>query len=304
MKVVVAILHGIGDQSPDWAEPIIEQLRRRVLEEAAVIPSQDPPEQVDEILEIVPVWWAGVMQERQRCLHEVLAAGSKPMVLQGAWWRKLLARARHLGRQVEYRFVAESLADVIGYLDPQMRSAVHETVERALAKVPVDADAPGKMPLTFVGHSLGSVIASNVVWDGRRAAGASGGFHPRFRFDNFFTVGSPLALFSLKYGGPEAFTQPAPLEHLHGRWVNIYDDDDPVGMPLKALNTAYERAVLKDVLVDAGDYLLAHRGYFAEPRTITIISRKLALDWLALNRRLSDEQIRAYYEAYDESLTV
>ena len=47
-----------------------------------------------------------------------------------------------------------------------------------------------------------------------------------------------------------------------GRWVNIFDEDDPVGMPLKVLNEAYNKVVHKDVLVNSGVYGISHTNYF------------------------------------------
>jgi hypothetical protein len=119
---------------------------------------------------------------------------------------------------------------------------------------------------------------------------------------NFFTLGSPLALFSLQHGGPEAFSKPVRVEHPDGRWVNIRDKDDPVGMPLKTLNAEYQAAVHHDVEVDTGDYLLAHMGYFSHELVLRAIGRKLALDWAAGNRVLPAKDLQALFKAYDQEL--
>jgi hypothetical protein len=121
----------------------------------------------------------------------------------------------------------------------------------------------GKAPLTIVAHSLGTVVSSDFVWDRTKPRkNRTTPFHPRLTFMNFFTLGSPLALFSLQHGGPEAFSQPIHVEHPDGRWINIRDRDDPVGMPLKSLNAEYHAAVHHDGEVDTGDYLLSHMGCF------------------------------------------
>ena len=73
-------------------------------------------------------------------------------------------------------------------------------------------------------------------------------------------------------------------------------------MPLKPLNAAYDRAVWKDAHVDSGPYLLAHAGYFSKSGTLTIIGRKLALDWLALNRWLPPGRQAELDAAYDATL--
>ena len=56
---------------------------------------------------------------------------------------------------------------------------------------------------------------------------------------------------------------------------------------------------LKDVQVDSGDYLVSHGGYFTNPQTLTILSRKLALDWVAANQALSAARLDELYAAYD-----
>jgi hypothetical protein len=158
--------------------------------------------------------------------------------------------------------------------------------------------------VTFIAHSLGTVISSDYVWDRTKARRRTRrrGFHERLAFANFFTVGSPLALYSLRYGGPEAFNKPVRVEIPRGRWVNLYDRDDPVGMPLKPLNAAYRRAVWKDVHVESGPYLLAHGGYFSTPGTMAAISRKLALDWIEWNGLVPRARLAELDAAYDSTL--
>jgi hypothetical protein len=126
-----------------------------------------------------------------------------------------------------------------------------------------------------------------------------------FVLQNLFTVGSPLSLFSLRFGGPQMFTTPVSVEAPTGRWINIYDEDDPVGMPLKVLNTAYDKVVLKDVLINAGVYGVSHRGYFKKrSKALDVICQKLAIDWVALNQKLSQEQIDKLYLEYDKTVGV
>ncbi len=101
------------------------------------------------------------------------------------------------------------------------------------------------------------------------------------------------------------FTSPISVESSTGRWVNIFDEDDPVGMPLKVLNNAYDKVVLKDVLVNSGVYGISHTNYFKRTsRVLDIICQKLAIDWIAFNQKLSQEKIDNLYKEYDETLGV
>ena len=101
------------------------------------------------------------------------------------------------------------------------------------------------------------------------------------------------------------FTSPVSVESPTGRWVNIFDEDDPVGMPLKVLNEAYDKVVLKDVLVNSGVYGISHTNYFKRTsKVLDIICQKLAIDWIALNQKLPKEEIIKFYAEYDRTVGV
>ena len=304
MHIGAILVHGIGAQGPQWADGIVQALEGQVLAEVARLLPGKAPNDSREILVTGRVHWAGLLQVRQIELERILNA-QRPLKLDGPWWRRALTTVVHSLRKTESRFVTECIGDVIGYPEPEVRTAIYATIVQALEQMTDRIGVPGvKAPVTLIAHSLGSVISSDYVWDAAKARAATGhrGFHDRLQLANFFTVGSPLALFSLRYGGPEAFDQPIAVEHPEGRWVNLFDNDDPVGMPLKPLNAAYRRVVLKDVQVESGPYLFSHGGYFTKSETLTIISRKLALDWVALNRKLPDSTIDTLYERYDRTL--
>ena len=111
-----------------------------------------------------------------------------------------------------------------------------------------------------------------------------------------------MALFSLRFGGPEAFSKPIRMETGRGRWMNLFDRDDPIGMPLKPLNEAYQRAVFNDVDVQAGLYLWSHLRYFTHSKVLELIADKLALDWIAHNGRLAAGELAALDAAYERTL--
>ena len=301
-RLAVVLVHGVGDQQPDWADPIARQLERDVLAQLAhLLPSVPDPK---EVLAIQDVYWADILQERQRELYKVLAKANQVEV-SGSWWRKLVREAIRGFKRVESRFVAEFIGDVIGYLDRDTQAAVHKRVTEALDRLSGEAGSQkAKTPLTIVAHSLGTVISSNYVYDHakRRHALGKSGFDDELALENFFTIGSPLALFSLQYGGPQAFKQPIKVETVRGRWINISDKDDPVGMPLKSLNDAYGEAVFMDVRVNSGVYLLAHTAYFQEPVTMKLLSRKLALDWVAHHHAVEASRLASWYDEYDQTL--
>lgn len=312
----VLLVHGIGDQRSDWAEPILDRFSARLRHVAASVNLPASAVAPDAAVAVHPAWWAEVLQSRQRVLAGILRGApeiAKPRSLwPGDWWAGVVAWLR----QKERRFIAEFIGDVIGYRDPgaaaEIQSALLKDLDRLAEKTrrtgttPGERVSGGKIPLTILAHSLGSVIVSDFIWDQTRARQAAdlSGFHPRFELRNLFTIGSPLALFSLSYGGPEAFNQPIAVEHPDGRWVNIFDKDDPVAMSLKPLNAAYDRVVWADASVDAGPYLLSHAGYFTHDAALDIAAAKIVLDRAADARLRPPAQIAAWAGNYDAALAL
>ena len=111
--------------------------------------------------------------------------------------------------------------------------------------------------ISFIAHSLGSIIVSNYIWD------------RKINVKNFFTVGSPLALYSL---GNEDFIKPTKVEN----WINIWSKYDCISYPLKVLNTQYDIAVKKDIEVNSWNifhriFRLAHMDYFDKKEFYSVI---------------------------------
>ena len=63
-------------------------------------------------------------------------------------------------------------------------------------------------------------------------------------------------------------------------------------------------AVFLDVKVDAGIYGLSHTEYFKKKETLTIVSRKLAIDWIALNQKKNEVEITSLYTDFDKTLGI
>lgn len=294
MKLAVLLVHGIGIKSPDWADSIIRGLRGALAEAVAFDAALANPPSADDMAVFEPVYWEDILRDREETLRALLETGEGSNlgdIGQGLW-----RRLWYWFRRKEYAFIADYLGDIIGYLHPETRKVIQEELSSAMSRlihqIPSQNEA---VSLTVLAHSLGSVIASDYFWDSSKDKPR----HAPWVLENLFTVGSPLALFSLKFGGPEEFKKPLRVETAHGRWINIYDPDDPVGMPLRALNEAYAQSVHRDVRVDAGAYLISHAHYFERSSTLRIIGRKLALDWLRLNGRLSQQEAGSRYAAYD-----
>jgi len=251
-KIAVAIIHGIGVPDPRFADGMIAELRERIT--AQLLPWGV---RADEAVVFEPVLWAPVLQGRENVLWEkVRASGSVDFV-------KLR------------RFMIDFAADALAYQPTPHDQGAYIGVHRIVAQVikSLGEKAGPKAPLIIVSHSLGTVIASNYLYDllsypkkklitapVRRAMGRA----PIDKGDTFaalYTMGSPIALWSMRYddfGVPISVPSTKLRSYypkIKGEWVNFYDPSDVIGYPLRGLNKDYAAMVTADKAVNAGNLL-------------------------------------------------
>ncbi len=322
--IPVAILHGIGKNDARFADPLIRgvqkeftaRIRKRAGAEAAA----------EARLTFTPIDWDDILAENQAKLKALIertqqqkkrrsflgvlaGAGIVPIAI-GIWlsWKifrhpaaalVLLFAAAYLFyyfgprlyNQLRSGVAAEYVGDIIGYLNEEAKEKIQARIKAKV--VPL---AAGGRPVTFIAHSLGTVIASDFIWDCQEH-----GLIKPFALGNFFTMGSPLALFALQYG-VELFNKPIRVE-APACWVNILDADDPIAYPLKSLNKEYAGAVLADQEVNVGPLGLAHIRYWNARSVHTLIAHKLALDWLRADSRLAQHTLDTLNRRYAARLS-
>lgn len=307
MKLAVILVHGIGPTKENWAIDIIKELKDKTVSQISKILTDTKTPDIDEILEIRSVYWKDVFKKREDDLNKILDQQIEVLNVSPSLVGNIAKIVRRKIFEAQNEIATDFIGDIIVYGNPTAQKDIYgkisQTLDNAAQKI---ASSNSKTPLTIIAHSLGTVIASDFIYDLHKERQAKGetGFDSRFCLYNLFTVGSPIALFSLRFGDPATFNKPIHVEDEKGRWLNIYDTDDPVGMPLRPLNNAYANAVFKDVKVDAGIYGLSHTSYFNHSKTLDMISCKLAIDCAALNKKLSQEKIDNLYRQYDETLCV
>lgn len=323
IKIPVVFVHGIGKNGPGYSQALTRGIRREfnaVLRRILGRKVDFSPE-----LYFLEIIWDDILAVRQGQLTEIFrkeflrrrqkgrihplvwvivpltVAILFPVIFRNPYlflifvlvaavtWKMVLEFLRTSG-------AAEFINDIISYRDPSAHKLIMERLREELKKLA----AAGFRDVNFISHSLGTVIASDYVWEEEKAGDF---FGPQVKLNNFFTMGSPLPLFSLQFGGPEMFNKPLVLQSASGRWVNIYDKEDPIAYPLKCLNDVYDRTVLKDAEVNVGwIFGLAHIRYWRSTRVARIMAHKLALDWLRQNKQLSDDEIRDLSGQYDKIL--
>jgi hypothetical protein len=282
-KIAVAVLHGIGDQKEDFSDIFSEELTKRFSQN--IKPYLPAPE--TEII-IQPIYWGSVFNQKENDMWNTL---SKSAPLDFAKLRQ---------------FVIHFFGDAIAY-QPSVNHnpnyiKVHEVYARGLKKLSNEAGSDA--PLFVVAHSLGTVITSNYFYDLQFISDriptevkenmTKTPLENGDTFTAFYSLGSPLALWSLRYADFDTPIQvPSPYlssyyGSLEGQWVNMYDKDDVFGYPLKPLNDAYDKAVLQDIEINSGNQFiswtpLSHNHYFKTNEVINKIGDELAIAWKQIN---------------------
>ncbi|HYO88750.1 MAG TPA: hypothetical protein VER79_08875 [Candidatus Limnocylindrales bacterium] len=277
-KVAVAVVHGIGKQTANFAEKMTSELNQHF-----------GPETLSDIV-IRTVFWAPVLQQAEDVL----------------WQRVQEGGTLHFPET--RRMLIDFLADALAYQptndDRRAYDGIHAVFAQTLADLA--AEAGPDAPLCIIGHSLGTIIASNYIYDLQvdsfkhligeevRALMTGTPLEKGETLALLYTMGSPIALWSLRYrefGRPIVIPAPQLRQYhseIEGEWVNYYDQDDVFGFPLKTLNPAYERMVTRDAQVNVGGLLeswnpLAHFGYWTDRDVVEPMAKKLVEVWKGIN---------------------
>jgi hypothetical protein len=205
-----------------------------------------------------------------------------------ASWTRLLVRWTHLvgdawpflGRRLAAPSTRRLMHEATRYL--KNRDGVGADVRAALRETLEAAWSDGARVL-LIGHSLGSVIAYDTLWESTHVHGGRG------EISLFVTMGSPLATHFVQrslQGVHEAEGRRYP--HNIRRWVNMTARGDSTALHARLKPLYHEMLDLRlvDAIEDIADFdnyfrsnlgLNAHDayGYFAQPRLGELVG-----DWL------------------------
>ncbi len=279
-KIAVAVVHGIGNQAPEFAEELEATLQHICHKTCG------------EDVVIKPVYWAPAMQKKEDALWDRMTAGG-PMSF------KVI-------RRVAIDYVADALAYQPTGDDRKTYDDIHVIYAQTLRALAEEAGE--KAPLCIVSHSLGTVITSNYIYDLQKPSLISEQVKAEMTntplergetLNLLYTLGSPIALWSLRYrnfGKPIAIPAPEFINHypnLQCAWMNYYDKDDLIGFPLRDLNPAYSRAVSADKQVNVGNIFesltpLSHTAYLNDQDVIRPIAESLINTWRTVNPEAVD----------------
>jgi hypothetical protein len=257
MNLAVVSIHGMGTQPEEFADALHLELKQRYTGPSDLVFDK--------------VFWAKVL------------AGAEDKL----WDR--VTQTHDLDFVKLRRFVVNALGDSIAYqplveaADPKVKNVyrqIHEEVGKSLKRAAEKAGE--KAPLVILAHSLGSVIISNYLWDlWKPSSSENPPLPPTTPLERgetlvgLVTFGSPIALWSLRYanfGEPIPFPYPKLAGHYpkaKAQWLNLFDQDDVLGYPLRDINPKYAKVVTEDAQVSVGGLFtgwnpVSHTGYWTD----------------------------------------
>jgi hypothetical protein len=325
-RIAVLLVHGVEIQDPEFAVAATELLKKRFSEHVG---RRGPS--ADDALVIETVHWAPVLEVRQRELFgkmygpgtekffegvvrnvKELNRGSKlalPRFLASAAVQQVPFNGGGLHWPTARWVMTHFIGDAIAYPQTGDRSnydAIHETYARALRVLATRAGP--EAPLSVLSHSFGTIISSDHFYDLASpkklvpaAVEAVSQGTPLERGETlcwFYTMGSPMALWSLRYPDakldrPIEVPSPKIANHharhpaLRGEWINFYDDDDIISYPLQPLSAEYQGRVADRRVALTVPGLswspAVHPFYWSDAVVMDPIAKSLAEGFRAIN---------------------
>jgi hypothetical protein len=242
-----------------------------------VIDAGASPEEISEIITFERVNYSMIGDDAQLRLMQAYEQETEKL------YNFSYKLSRFAGLDKIRRQIITSVSDVMVYKSKFWRGEIQQLVVDK-----IDPYVGTNDSVSVIAHSLGSVVAfdtlhenvnTNEKW---KAAG--------FRPTNLFTMGSPIALFTLDLDRElelKPNEQGAELHHHEmvqdeGVWYNFLDAQDLIAYPLEILFK--DRFALEDIVVQTGTNPgKAHDGYWENEEVSDFIAGRLKLDLQRIN---------------------
>lgn len=230
----ILVIHGMGSQSPDFAESMIRELNSRISGF-----KKDP-----EKVAWRSIYWADILEKRQlKYLRDSERTGD----LDFKGLRRFMLTA--FGDASAYQQVKSKESTVYAEINARVRDEVAALYEIDLGSNP--------KPLLVLAHSLGGHIMSNYIWDVQQAKNTALSPFERLNYlSGMVTFGCNIPFFTFAYKKVVPITFPparlsADLKK-KAKWLNFYDPDDVLGYPLRSINPDYKKVVTRDIPINVG----------------------------------------------------
>ena len=296
--IEVITIHGAGPQDDTFSQAlernVIDFLEKNGLSAAK------------EIVHFTPVVWADIGRETKEELKRKTVLPITGLIE--------FPRTRE--------FIVNSVGDILYYLSAEGKRRIKGRIRDNILKVGrrIRAADPEGRPwedwdyweglgpekaqkewdkrefayVSIIGHSLGSVITYDVSYDFYREMEMASSEEPwspikmlKLELSNLFTMGSPLALFSLMEDKSHYRNRPVRVRD-KGDWYNFYDRQDLIAYRLEHV---YPQRKIRDICIDPGflsdlvrSFLptRAHSIYWSSKKVAQEVGLRLLLDYSQL----------------------
>lgn len=286
-KIAIAIVHGAGEQSPDYADGMIERIQHEFKE---LFPDNKAP--TDDLV-FKPIYWADILSDLQMKVWETVSADAN---------LRWTALRKHI-----MMFTADAIAYQPSRSRNQVYARVHDRFTAALEELAQETVAGPDAPLCVIGHSLGTIISHNVLYDlmfgSDKIEGSpedKSALEKAETLALLYTLGSPMAVWSLRFASageykPIKFPGKKVRElypAIQPKWTNCYDEDDVFSFPVRSLSEEHKQLAAQKLLIDkavnVGNRLqswtpLSHAGYWTDKDVTGLIAADLMAVWKAVN---------------------
>lgn len=256
MNICIAIIHGIGRQDKTYADGFIKLISDGYYKKTK-----------KQNLNFEAICWQGIIEPLETSLfHKLPKLG---------WKRVRNLFIGFAGDAICYQPSYHPTDNVSTY--DQVNLCVDDCIKK------LQKDNPNS-PLCIISHSLGTIVASNFIKEVHKNTFKISALSKDMTNNNlelFYTIGSPLAIWSLRYdngGNPLNIQPPA-------KWYNIYSNNDVIGYPVKIINDNYTSIDnIFDVKINVGGWLtkwnpLSHNEYWSSKKIINhIVSNLIEVD--------------------------
>ncbi|TVY11273.1 hypothetical protein [Paenibacillus cremeus] len=244
-QVGILIIHGMGKKRMGYSKPLQLRLRRRL----AGMTGLDISVRDFVFEEVV---WSDIVEVNQDFVRKAVKAEFDD----------------ELEFDMARSFIIKYAVDVLGYhrIDVgQTTNALHTAIHQRIAESlhQLRKKVGPEAPVCVIAHSLGTVVSSNYIYDMQMQKNVvppleNNHLETCQTIASFYTLGSPISLFSLKYMNKDESTIQIPAKetnrYRYGEWVNLYYDRDIMAYPIAQFNNNANLNV-KDIKLESNSGL-------------------------------------------------
>ncbi len=258
--VALFAVHGMGKTPTNFADELEEELL-----------SELGSAHWDRVY-FKPIYYQGLLQKKQETVFNTMKNRAE---LDWLALRRFLLYGFSDAAGLEYRSAEPNS------LYEQTQGIIFGVLNEAFDKLGQTAK-----PVVIICQSLGGHVLSNYLWDSQMTNATRGiwsngrlwGAPRGSEKDNFrrlktlrflYTTGCNIPNFVTGLGRDNIRAIKTTTSGYDIRWFNYYDEDDPLGWPLKPLSTSYGHAVRRDIRVNAGGSFLGHLTHSWNPLSHT-----------------------------------